>query len=181
MSKIGKKPIIIPTWVDVNINNNIVTVKGPKWELSQKILDCVKIIKEENEIVLSIQNDDDRKFRGLSRTLVANMVEGVTNGFEKKLLIMWVWYWAQLQWNKLVLSIGFSHKVDYILPKEIEAKTEQDPKWNTIVTITGIDKQLVWEVSAKLRSYRSPEPYKGKGIRYMDEFIKLKPGKSAGK
>lgn len=83
MSKIGKKPIIIPTWVDVNINNNIVTVKGPKWELSQKILDCVKIIKEENEIVLSIQNDDDRKFRGLSRTLVANMVKELQMDLKK--------------------------------------------------------------------------------------------------
>jgi len=181
MSKIGKKPISIPAWVDVMINNNMVTIKGPKWELSQKFLDCVKIIKEENEVVLSIQNDDDRKFRGLSRTLIANMIEGVINWFEKKLLIIWVWYWAQLQWNKLVLSIGLSHKVDYNLPKGIESKTEQDPKWNTIVTITGIDKQLVWEVSAKLRSYKSPEPYKGKGIRYIDEFIKLKPGKSAGK
>lgn len=181
MSKIGKKPITIPSWVDVNINNNTVTVKGPKWELSQKILDCVKIIKEENEIVLSIKNDDDWKFRWLSRTLIANMIEWVTNWFEKKLLITGVWYWGQLQWNKLILSIWFSHKVDYTLPKGIEAKAEQDPKWNTIITLNGIDKQLVWEVAAKIRSYRTPEPYKGKGIRYMDEFIKLKPGKSAGK
>ncbi len=181
MSKIWKKPINIPSGVDIVIENNLVTVKWPKWELSEKILDCVVVKKEENNILLSIENDDDKKFRWLSRTLIANMVEWVTNWYEKKLLIIGVWYWAQLQWNKLILSLWLSHKVNYELPKEIEAKTEQDPKWNTIITLNSINKQLIWEVASKLRWFKKPEPYKWKGIRYMDEFIKLKPGKSAGK
>ncbi len=179
MSKIWKKPITIPEGVEVTIENNIVKVKWPKWELSEKILDCVKIKKEDNEIITSIKNEDNKQFRGLSRTLIANMIEWVTNAYEKKLMIMWVGYWAQLQWNKLVLSLGLSHKVNYDVPTEIKIQSEQDPKWNTILTLTSIDKQLLWEVAAKIRAYRKPEPYKGKGIRYIDEVVKLKAGKSA--
>lgn len=181
MSKIWKKPIIIPEWVEITIEKNLVKVKWPKWELSQDILDCVSIKKEENTIITSIKNDDDKKFRGLSRTLIANMVEWVTKWFEKKLMIMWVWYGAQLQGKTLILSIGFSHKVNYEVPNTINIKTEQDPKWNTIITLDGIDKQLIWEVAAKIRAYKKPEPYKGKWIRYINEVIKLKAGKSAGK
>jgi large subunit ribosomal protein L6 len=181
MSKIWKKPIIIPEWVEVTIEKNLVKVKWPKGELSQSILDCVTIKQEENTIITSIKNDDDNKFRGLSRTLIANMIEWVTVGYEKKLLIIWVGYGAQVQWQSLVLSIGFSHKVNYEVPTEIKIKSEQDPKGNTILTLNGIDKQLIWEVTAKIRSYKKPEPYKGKGIRYFDEVIKLKAGKSAGK
>ncbi len=181
MSKIGNKPINIPNWVEVTIDKNLVTVKWPKWELTQQILDCVLVKKEENSITLSIQDDNDRKFRWLSRTLIANMIEGVVNWYEKKLLIMGVWYWAQLQWNKLVLSLGFSHKVNYELPTNIEAKVEQDPKWNTIITLNSINKQLLWEVASKIRAFRKPEPYKWKGIRYFDEVVRLKAGKTAGK
>ena len=181
MSKIWKNPIIIPEWVEITIENNLVKVKGPKWDLSQTILDCVTIKKEENTIVTSIKDDNDKKFRGLSRTLIANMIDGVTAWYEKKLMIIWVWFWAQVQWQKLILSIGFSHKVNYDVPTQITIKEEQDPKGNTILTLNGIDKQLIWEVAAKIRSYKKPEPYKGKGIRYFDEVIKLKAGKSAGK
>ncbi len=181
MSKIWKKPIIIPEWVEITIEKNLVKVKWPKWELSQNTLDCVTIKKEENTIVTSIKNDDNKKFRWLTRTLIANMIEGVTQGFQKKLMITWVGYWAQLQGKTLVLSIWFSHKVNYEVPNNIDLKAEQDPKGNTILTLNGIDKQFVWEVSAKIRSYKKPEPYKGKGIRYIDEVIKLKAGKSAGK
>ncbi len=181
MSKIWKKPIIIPQWVEVIIEKGLVKVKWPKWELSQDVLNCVSIKKEENTIVTSIKDDDDKKFRGLTRTLIANMIEWVTQWFGKQLMIMWVWYGAQLQGKTLILSIGFSHKVNYEVPNNINIKVEQDPKWNTIVTLDGIDKQLVWEVAAKIRGYKKPEPYKGKWIRYIDEVVKLKAGKSAGK
>lgn len=179
MSKIWKKPITIPAGVEVSIDNNLVKVKWPKWELTQKILDCVKVEKNDDQIVLSISKDEDKQFRGLSRTLIANMIEWVTNWYEKKLLIIWVWYSWQVQWRTLVLSLGFAHKVNYAIPAGVEMKTEQDPKWNTVIIINSIDKQLLWEVAAKIRSYKKPEPYKGKWIRYFDEFIKLKPGKSA--
>jgi large subunit ribosomal protein L6 len=179
MSKIWKKPIIIPAGVEVTVENNNVKVKWPKWELSEKILDCVKIEKWENEITLSISDEEDKKFRGLSRTLIANMIEWVTNWYEKKLLIIWVWYGWQVQWRTLVLSLWYAHKVNYQIPAWIEMKTEQDPKWNTIIILNSINKQLIWEVAAKIRAYKKPEPYKGKWIRYFDEFIKLKPGKSA--
>ncbi len=181
MSKIWKKPIIVPSGVEITINNNLVIVKWPKWELSEKILDCVDIKKDNDTILLSIKNEDDKKFRGLSRTLIANMIEWVVNWYEKKLLVMWVGYGAQTQWNKLILSIWLSHKVNYQIPNWIEVKTEQDPKWNTIIILNWISKQLIWEVASKIRWYRKPEPYKGKGIRYIDEFVKIKAGKSAGK
>lgn len=179
MSKIWKKPITIPAGVEVTIDNNLVKVKWPKWELSEKILDCVKVDIEDNQIVCSISKDEDKQFRGLSRTLIANMVEWVTNWYEKKLLIIWVWFNGQVQGRTLVLSLWFAHKVNYQIPDGVEIKTEQDAKWNTIIILNSINKQLVWEVAAKIRAYKKPEPYKGKWIRYFDEFIKLKPGKSA--
>lgn len=179
MSKIWKKPITIPAGVEVTIENNLVKVKWPKWELSEKILDCVKIEKDADQLVLSIDSDEYKQFWWLSRTLIANMIEGVTNWYEKKLLIIWVWYTWQVQWRTLVLSLWLAHKVNYQVPAWVEIKTEQDPKWNTIIILNSIDKQLIGEVAAKIRSYKKPEPYKGKWIRYFDEFIKLKPGKSA--
>lgn len=179
MSKIWKKPIVIPEWVEVSIENNIVKLKGSKWELSETILDCVKVNKEENTIITSINNEDNKKFRGLSRTLIANMIEWVTQWYQKKLMIIGVGYGAQVQGTNLLLSLGLSHKVNYTIPQGISITAEQDPKWNTILTLNWIDKQLLWEVAAKIRSYKTPEPYKGKGIRYIDEVIKLKAGKSA--
>ena len=179
MSKIWKKPIAIPAWVEVSVDNNLVKVKWPKWELSQKILDCVSVKVEDGQVVTSITNDENKPFRGLSRSLINNMIEWVTKGFEKKLMIIWVWYGAQVQWSKIILSLWYSHKVEYTVPQGVSVSAEQDAKWNTILNLTSIDKQLIWEVAAKIKTYRKTEPYKGKWIRYIDEYIKLKPGKSA--
>lgn len=179
MSKIWKKPIAIPAWVEVSIDNNLIKVKWPKWELSEKILDCVNVKLEDNQIVLSISDDQNKPYRGLSRSLINNMVEWVSKWYEKKLMIIWVWYGAQVQWKKIVLSLWFSHKIDFTVPQWVDVTAEQDAKWNTILTLTSIDKQLLWEVAAKIKSYKKTEPYKGKWIRYIDEYIKLKPGKSA--
>ncbi len=180
MSKIGKKPVQIPEWVEVKIDNGVVTVKGPKGELSYTLLEGVNVEQNDKEIVVSTTGDDSlNKFWGLTRSLLSNMVEGVSKGYEKKLHIIGVGYWAQLAGNKLTLSLGLSHKVDFELPSGIEGKVDQDPKGNAILTLTGIDKQFVGEIAAKIKAFRKPEPYKGKGIRYYGEEIKLKPGKAA--
>lgn len=181
MSKIWKKPIIIPDGVEVTIEKNLIKVKWPKWELSYNFLDCVNLKKEEKELIVEVLDDEKRNIWGLTRTLISNMVEWVTNWYEKKLLVTWVWYLAKLEWNKLVLSLGLSHKVNFEVPKDIEVAVDQDPKWNSIITMKSIDKQNLWEVAANIRFLRPPEPYKGKWIRYFDEVIKLKAGKSAKK
>lgn len=181
MSKVGKIPVAIPEWVVVVLEKWVVNVKWPKWELSYALPQWVIMKQEDSFLSFSVEDVYTQKnFWGLARNLVKNMVEGVKNWFEKKLLIMGVWYGAQLQWKTLVLSLGLSHKINYEIPDSIsETKVEQDPKWNTIVTLSSIDKQQVGEVAAKIRSFRKPEPYKGKWVRYIDEFVKLKPGKSA--
>lgn len=181
MSKIGKKPLIIPQGVEVDLKETSVQVKGPKGTLNLDLPHGVIIEKNESELVFSVADDQYKNLWGLVRTLVANMVEGVTNGYEKKLLIIGVGYSAKVEGNTLVLSLGFAHKVNFPIPAGIEMKTEQDPKGNTVVFISGISKELVGEVAAKIRSFKKPEPYKGKGIRYFDEFVKIKPGKSAKK
>lgn len=181
MSKIGKNPVKIPAGVEVSLAWDVMTVKWPKGTLQHTIVAGVLAKVVEDEIVLSIDNEANKNLRWLTRTLVANMVEWVTNGYQKKLLIIGVWYGAQAQAKNITLSLWFSHKIQFPLPEGIQATTEQDQKGNTIITITGIDKQLLGETTAKIRSLREPEPYKGKGIRYIDEEIKLKPGKAAGK
>lgn len=181
MSKIGKKPLIIPQGVEVDLKETSVQVKGPKGTLNLDLPHGVVIEKNESELVFSIADDQYKNLWGLVRTLVANMVEGVTNGYEKKLLIIGVGYSAKVEGTTLVLSLGFAHKVNFPIPTGIEMRTEQDPKGNTVVFISGISKELVGEVAAKIRSFKKPEPYKGKGIRYFDEFVKIKPGKSAKK
>lgn len=181
MSKIGKKPIIVPEWVEVFIEKNLIKIKSAKWELSYNFLDCVSIKKEDNQIIVDVLDQEKRNIRGLTRTLVSNMVEWVTNWYEKKLLITWVWYWAKLEWNKLILSLGFSHKVNFDVPKDIHVTLEQDPKWNSIITLKSIDKQNLWEIAANIRFLKVPEPYKWKWIRYFDEIVKLKAWKSAKK
>ena len=181
MSKIGRKPILIEEWVEISINGNEVKVKWPKGELTRIVNEWVTVKQEDNHIVLSISDDNNKAFWGLNRSLIANMVEWVKNGYEKKLLIIWVWYWAVLQWKTLVLSLGLSHKVNFEIPDDIELSVEQDPKGNSIVTIKWINKHTVGQTAAKIREFRKPEPYKGKGIRYIDEYVKIKPGKAAGK
>lgn len=181
MSKIGKKPLVIPQGVEVDLKETVVQVKGPKGTLDLNLPYGVKIEKNESELVFSILDDQYKNLWGLARTLVANMVEGVSNGYEKKLLIIGVGYSAKVEGKTLVLSLGYAHKVNFLIPERIEIRTEQDPKGNTVVFISGISKELVGEVAAKVRSMKKPEPYKGKGIRYFDEFVKIKPGKSAKK
>ena len=181
MSKVGKKVIALPTGVEATLQGQILSVKWPKGTLSYTLLDDVQVTIENNELTVFVADEEKRNLRGLTRTLIANMVEWVSNGYEKKLMIMGVGYGAKLEGNKLVLSIGYSHKVNFEIPQVITTTVEQDPKWNTIVTMKGIDKQYLGEVAAKLKALKKPEPYKGKGIRYFDEYIKLKPGKATKK
>ncbi|HLD19730.1 MAG TPA: 50S ribosomal protein L6 [Patescibacteria group bacterium] len=177
MSRIGKLPIAIPENVTVVIDGSVVRVKGPKGELSQTFPSSVTIGYNDNEKQLEVtishpEEKKDRAFWGLSRALAANMVQGVTEGFSKQLEINGVGYRAQIEGNKLVLSVGFSHPVVMIPPQGIDVKVEKN-----IISISGIDKQQVGEFAANVRKVRKPEPYKGKGIKYSDEIIRRKAGK----
>jgi large subunit ribosomal protein L6 len=179
VSRIGKKPISLPAGVKVTVDGNTVTVQGPKGTLTQALPEEITITQEDNQILVQRANDDkqQRSFHGLSRALIANMVEGVTNGFEKKLELVGVGYRAQMQGKKLVISIGFSHPVEVDAPEGIEFEVPAP----TRITIKGIDKQLVGNTAAHIRAIRKPEPYKGKGIKYENEFIRRKAGKAGGK
>lgn len=179
MSRIGKKPISLPAGVKVTVDGNTVTVQGSKGTLTQTLPEEITITQEDNQILVQRANDDkqQRSFHGLSRALIANMVEGVTNGFEKKLELVGVGYRAQMQGKKLVISIGFSHPVEVDAPEGIEFEVPAP----TRITIKGIDKQLVGNTAAHIRAIRKPEPYKGKGIKYENEFIRRKAGKAGGK
>ena len=179
MSKIGKLPITIPAAVTIVITDRLVTVTWPKWELSYEVLPCVVLKQEDTTLEVSVKKPEDGQFRGLTRTLINNMVLGVTEWYQKKLKIIGVGYAAQVQGSELKLKLGFSHPVDFPIPQWITMSVEVDPKGHPVVTINGTDKQLVGEVSAKIRAFRKPEPYKGKWVRYFDEVVKLKPGKSA--
>ena len=179
MSKIGKKPVAIPSGVTVSFANHTMSVKGPKGELHQTTVEGVEVAIVENEANVTVPTTDMWKYRGLYRTLLANMIEGVTKGYEKKLQLLGVGYNAVLKGKDLELTIGYSHKVDVKTPAIITVAVEKDPKGNSIITCTSIDKQAVGEFASKVRALRKPEPYKGKGIRYFGEFVKLKPGKAA--
>ena len=183
MSRIGRKPIIVPEGVQIDINQEerVIKVKGPKWELSYNWPEWVIIEIENGVIKVNIKDDIYKNLWGLVRTLVNNMVEGVTKWFEKRLLVFGTWYNAKVQGNKLILNLGYSHPVEHIISEWLKITTEKDSKWNDIIVIQGIDKQKVWQEAAVIRSYRKPDPYKGKGVRYVDEVIKLKPWKAAKK
>lgn len=181
MSKIGKKPIVIKDGVEVKINNKTVTIKGPKGELSYTLLDGVVAKVNEEALEVAIDNEEKKNLRGLTRTLISNMMEGVTTGYEKKLLVIWVGYAAKKEGNGILLSLGLSHKVKFDIPSSIQFEVEQDQKGNYVITLKSIDKQYLWEVASKIRDLKKPEPYKGKGIRYFDEVVKLKAGKTAKK
>ncbi len=178
MSRIGKKPITIPAGVDVKINGSEVTVKGPKGELKSTFDPDITIAVEGTEIIVTRPSDNKnhRALHGLTRSLVANMVEGVTNGFSKQLEVNGVGYRAQKQGKNLVMNLGYSHQV--IVP-EVPGITIDVPSANLVV-ISGADKQQVGQFAAEVREKRPPEPYKGKGIKYADEHIRRKEGK-AGK
>src|SRR5919108_2460737 len=177
MSRIGKQPIEIPSGVDVAIDGSRVTVKGPRGSLEQSFHREINILQEDGTIRVERPDDDGfhRSLHGLTRTLLANMVEGVTKGFEKRLEIVGVGYRATLRGKALELSVGFSHTVTVEAPEGIEFEV---PAPNRI-TIRGNDKQAVGEVAANIRKIRKPEPYKGKGIRYEGEYVRKKAGKAA--
>ena len=177
MSRIGKKPITIPAGVEVKINGNEVTVKGPKGELKNTFNADMAIAMEGNEITVTRPTDDKehRSLHGLTRTLIANMVEGVANGYSKTLEVNGVGYRVQKQGKNLVMNLGFSHQV---IVEEVPGITIEVPGPNQIV-ISGADKQQVGQFAAEVREKRPPEPYKGKGIKYADEHIRRKEGKAA--
>nr|YP_009332881.1 50S ribosomal protein L6 [Membranoptera tenuis]AKL79137.1 50S ribosomal protein L6 [Membranoptera tenuis] len=178
MSRIGKKLITIPNNVKANINNSIISINGPKGELSYNISKLIKVEKIEDKLKLT-KNDNHKKaqaIHGLSRSIINNMVIGVSKGFEKNLVINGVGYRSQMEGKNLILHVGYSHPVNIKPPEEIQIKVEN----STNISITGIDKEIVGQIAAKIRSIRPPEPYKGKGIKYINENIKRKIGK-AGK
>lgn len=180
MSRLGKLPIKIPAGTQVNIDKGFITVKGPKGELKQELIKAVKVeMNDNNELIVSINNPEDKKersFWGLFRALVNNMVIGVNDGYQKKLEIKGVGYKVAVNGNKINLNLGFSHSVEFPLPDGVSAVAE-----GNFLTIIGIDKQLVGELAAQIRKLRKPEPYKGKGIRYIDEVVRRKAGKAAAK
>jgi large subunit ribosomal protein L6 len=181
MSKIWKKHIVVPDGVEVTIKDGLVTVKGPKGTLSYQTLEGVEVKLEQKTLIVTVDTVDKRNLRWLTRTLVNNMVVGVSNGYEKKLHILWVWYNCKVQWSKIVFNLGYSHPINFDLPKSVSASQEKDPKWNDILTLQSIDKQELGQVCAQMRVLRPLEPYKGKGIRFFGETIKLKAGKTAKK
>lgn len=177
MSRIGKKPISIPKGVEVKIDKSLIAIKGPKGELGFKIHPHITLALADNQVTVTVLDPEvkeDRALWGLYGSWIKNMILGVTAGFEKKLEINGIGFRAQVSGDKLVLNLGFSHPVEFVLPKGIAAKVEKN-----IVSVSGIDKQLVGETAARLRALKPPEPYKGKGIKYIDEVIIKKAGKAA--
>ncbi len=179
MSRIGRKPIEVPKNVEVNVDNNFVTVKGPLGQLSYQFKDNINIEKQEDKIVIARNSDlrEERALHGTTRAVINNMIEGVTKGFSKELEIRGVGYRATLKGNILNLALGKSHPEDIQIPAGI---TVEVPK-NTTIIIKGCDKQLVGEFAANIRKLRAPEPYLGKGIRYVNEHVIIKEGKTAKK
>jgi large subunit ribosomal protein L6 len=178
MSRIGKKPIVIPAGVKVALVGQTVKVEGPKGRLERALHDQVAVLIEADQIQVTPKDPQaGGALQGLTRTLVANMVEGVTKGFTKGLEINGVGYRAELKGTTLNLALGYSHPVEYPLPAGVSAEVEKQTK----ITVAGIDKELVGATAAKIRSFRPPEPYKGKGIKYADERILRKAGKAGGK
>jgi len=181
MSRIGKQPIAIPTGVEVTIVDRLVKIKGAKGELDYEFLPNVVVIKEDGNIIVKRKGNDkeSRSIHGLTRALLNNMVVGVSKGFVKKLQIIGVGYRAQATGKKITLHLGYSHPIEYNAPDGVTIEMDKNEK-NTVV-VSGIDKQSVGEAAANIRKFRKPEPYKGKGIRYSDEYVARKAGKTAAK
>ena len=188
MSRIGKLPIHLPAGVTVSVNGeNVVTVKGPKGEMSQAVHPSIKVNVADSEVTFEIDEQNDavemkqkQAFHGLYRALVHNMVVGVSEGYVKKLELVGVGYRASNQGNLLELSLGYTHNIFIQLPKEIKVETKSERNQNPLIILESYDKQLLGQVCAKIRSFRMPEPYKGKGILFVGEQIRRKSGKSAG-
>jgi len=179
VSRIGRKPIALPPGVEIKVEDRVMTVKGPKGELSQAVPEDISIDQQDGEILVTRPSDAKRHraMHGLTRALLANMVTGVTAGFEKKLEMVGVGYRAQMQGSKLVLNLGFSHPVEIEPPAGIDFEVPAV----TRITVKGIDKQLVGNTAADIRALRKPEPYKGKGLRYENEVVRRKAGKTGAK
>ncbi len=184
MSRIGKQPVILPKGVTVTVGeHNLLTVKGPKGELKQAI-DRDIIVEVKGDHVEFLRPTDQirhRALHGLYRALVFNMVKGVTDGYKRQLELIGVGFKASSQGNILDLALGYSHNIIFEIPKELKLATEQNKGENPKITLEGVDKQLIGQVAAKIRGLRKPEPYKGKGVRYIGEVVRKKAGKSAGK
>jgi large subunit ribosomal protein L6 len=181
MSRIGKAPIALPTGVEVKVNNGLVTVKGAKGELSQKIDLDINVAVEAGNVIVTRPTDQKRHkaLHGLYRSLIANMVKGVSEGYKTEQELVGVGYRASNKGQMLELSLGFSHNVNFELPKEIKVTTTTEKGQNPKVVLESADKQLIGMVAAKIRSLRKPEPYKGKGIKFVGEQLRRKAGKSA--
>lgn len=179
MSRIGKLPIEIPSGVEVKFADGVLTVKGPKGELKQDIQPLVKLEIADNQITVVPQSEtkEARSFHGLYRSLTANMVEGVTKGYQKRLEINGVGYRAQIQGQKITLSLGYSHPIEYQVQEGVTAVIDKEK--NNVIVVSGISKQKVGQTAAEIRDFRKPEPYKGKGVKYEDEHIRRKAGKAA--
>jgi len=183
MSRIGKLPVDLPSGVTVTVDDaNMVTVKGPLGTLTQKVDSDIKVEVENNTLVLSRPNDEKRlkSLHGLYRALIANMVAGVSKGYRKELELVGVGYRAEASGQRLEMSLGYSHDIIMELPQEIKVETKTEKRSNPVITLSSIDKQLIGHVAAKIRSLRPPEPYKGKGIKFVGEQLRRKAGKSAG-
>ena len=184
MSRIGKQPVVVPSGVTVTVGkDNQLIVKGPKGELKQSVDRDITIEVKDGQVLFSRPTDQirHRAMHGLYRALVENMVKGVTEGFKKNLELVGVGFKASNQGNLLDLSLGFSHNIVFEVPKELSVKTAQEKGDNPKIYLEGIDKQLIGQVAAKLRGLRKPEPYKGKGVKYVGEVVRRKAGKAAGK
>ena len=183
MSRIGKHPISIPAGVTVSVKDGVVTVKGAKGELTQSVDARIEVAVEDAQVVVRRDSDDrqERSLHGLYRALINNMIVGVSEGFTKTLELVGVGYRASNQGQILELSLGFTHNIFLQLPKEINLETKTERNKNPLIILSSADKQLLGQVCSKIRSFRMPEPYKGKGIRFEGEVIRRKSGKSAGK
>lgn len=182
MSRIGKLPIDLPKGVTVNIADNVVSVKGPKGELKQSINPAIKVELKDGQIVVTRPNDEkqNRALHGLYRALIHNMVVGVSEGYKKTLELVGVGYRASNNGQVLELALGYTHNIYLKLPPEIKLETKSERNQNPLVILESCDKQLIGQVCAKIRSFRKPEPYKGKGVKFVGEVIRRKAGKSAG-
>lgn len=182
MSRIGKLPIAIPSGVTVTVEGNEVKVKGPKGELSQVVNPDIKVEVADGHVIVARPSDDKehRALHGLYRALINNMVIGVSEGYKKEMELVGVGYRANNNGQVLELSLGYSHNIFFQLPKEIKVETKSERNKNPLIILESADKQLIGQVCSKIRSFRKPEPYKGKGIKFVGEVIRRKSGKSAG-
>jgi large subunit ribosomal protein L6 len=184
MSRIGKKPVVIPTGVTVTIgSDNVIVVKGPKGDLKQAVDRDITVTIKDGVVTFERPTDQirHRAMHGLYRSLLSNMIKGVTEGYKKQMELVGVGYKASNQGNILDLALGYSHNIIFEIPKEVKLATAQEKGQNPIISLEGIDKQLLGAVAAKIRSLRKPEPYKGKGVKFVGEVLRRKAGKAAGK